>query len=109
MVESIGEIAPTALYTLKEAAAYLRISDATARRWVKHGLLRGRKVGRDYRIVGSDLATSVHWADVHDVTSPRPLDADDLSKITALGESELTDVAEKHDDYLFEIYRYEAR
>ena len=40
MTENLGPIDPDAFYTLKEVRNYLRISDATARRWVKEGRLR---------------------------------------------------------------------
>ena len=43
------------VYTLQEACRFLRISEATARRWIKQGRLRGRKIGRDYRFLGRDL------------------------------------------------------
>ena len=49
------EIRPNAVYTLAEVCQILRISDATARRWLKAGKLRAARVGRAYRVLGSQL------------------------------------------------------
>jgi excisionase family DNA binding protein len=55
MVGSNIEIRPNAVYTLSEVCQILRISDATARRWLKAGKLRAARVGRAYRVLGSQL------------------------------------------------------
>ena len=49
------EIRPHAVYTLPEACRLLQVSDATLRRWIKDGRLNVGKVGRTYRILGSQL------------------------------------------------------
>ncbi|HZT09340.1 MAG TPA: helix-turn-helix domain-containing protein [Chloroflexota bacterium] len=55
LVGSNIEIRPNAVYTLAEVCQILRISDATARRWLKAGKLRAARVGRAYRVLGSQL------------------------------------------------------
>jgi len=55
MAGSDIEIRPNAVYTLAEVCQILRISDATARRWLKAGKLKGARVGRAYRVLGSHL------------------------------------------------------
>jgi len=53
--DSTIEIRPNAVYTLAEVCQLLRISDATARRQLKSGMLRSARVGRAYRVLGSQL------------------------------------------------------
>ncbi|MEA2641651.1 MAG: Helix-turn-helix domain [Chloroflexota bacterium] len=53
------EIRPNAVYTLSEVCQILRISDATARRQLKTGRLKGAQVGRAYRILGSQLLSAL--------------------------------------------------
>ncbi len=48
-------ILPTAVYTLRDLCVLLRISDSTARRWIRERILPPRRIGRDYRFLGSDL------------------------------------------------------
>jgi excisionase family DNA binding protein len=55
MRDSSIEIRPNAVYTLAEVCQLLRISDATARRQLKSGMLRAARVGRAYRVLGSQL------------------------------------------------------
>ena len=55
MAGSDLEIRPNAVYTLADVCQILRISDATARRWLKTGKLRSARVGRAYRVLGSHL------------------------------------------------------
>ncbi|MEA2640327.1 MAG: Helix-turn-helix domain [Chloroflexota bacterium] len=55
MVGSDLEIRPNAVYTLAEVCRILKISDATMRRWLKSGKIRGARVGRAYRVLGSQL------------------------------------------------------
>jgi excisionase family DNA binding protein len=43
------------LLTVKEAAAYLRVSTWTIRRWIKDHLLDYVRIGREYRIVPDSL------------------------------------------------------
>jgi excisionase family DNA binding protein len=49
------EINPNTYYTPTEAAAKLRISRASIRRMLESGQTQGIKVGRQWRILGSDL------------------------------------------------------
>lgn len=53
------EIRENAVYTLKETRILLKIGDSTVRRWIKEGLLPGRRIGRDYRFLGSDLLSAL--------------------------------------------------
>lgn len=43
------------IYTVLEAREYLKISDATIRRYIKSGKLKSQKLGREYRITESAL------------------------------------------------------
>jgi excisionase family DNA binding protein len=49
------EISPNTYYTKDEAAAMLRVSRHTIERLLKTGLANGVRVGRQWRILGSDL------------------------------------------------------
>ena len=60
MVGSNIEIRPNAVYTLAEVCQILRISDATERRWLKAGKLRAPRVGRAYRVLGSQLLDALN-------------------------------------------------
>ena len=99
-------IDPNALYTLREARQLLRISDATARRWVKDGRLRARKIGRDYRVRGRDL-----------VGEPEPFDWGKVKLLTpesrffeleGTGDDDATDVSTNKHKYLADIYYEES-
>jgi excisionase family DNA binding protein len=96
-------IEPEAFYTLKEVRNYLRISDATARRWVKQGRLRAHKFGRDYRVRGEDvLEGSRDEGDWGKVKFLGPNSK--LLKLMGAFRSGETDIAEEHDRYLADIY-----
>ena len=43
------------IYTVAEARDYLRISDATIRRYIKDGRLEAQRVNRQYRITESSI------------------------------------------------------
>ena len=58
--DSTIEIRPNAVYTLAEVCQLLRISDATARRQLKSGMLRSARVGRAYRVLGSQLLEALN-------------------------------------------------
>jgi excisionase family DNA binding protein len=49
------EIKPFAVYTSNETQSLLKISSSTFKRLVKKGLLKGNKVGGQYRILGKEL------------------------------------------------------
>ena len=96
-------IDPNALYTLREARQLLRISDATARRWVKEGRLRARKIGRDYRVRGQAmLETTNELGGPQEAKILRP--GSKLLQLMGIGDSGLTDISENKHKYLAEIY-----
>jgi len=49
------EIKPNEVYTTKETKDFLKISSSTIKRWLKQGIINGYKVGRTYRIWGSEI------------------------------------------------------
>ena len=48
---------PEALYTVTEAAAYLKVRPKTVREWLKLGKLPGVKISTTWRIREEDLET----------------------------------------------------
>ena len=75
------EILPGAVYTLQDTCHLLKISDATARRWIKRGVLTGRKLGRAYRFLGRDLLAALQHPDAPGWALPE--EAESLSRIRA--------------------------
>jgi excisionase family DNA binding protein len=57
--ESKLEIRPNAVYTLAEVCQILGVSDATMRRWIKTGKIHAPRVGRAYRLLGSQLLAAL--------------------------------------------------
>jgi excisionase family DNA binding protein len=104
MARAATGIVPTEYYTLKDVCALLKISEATARRWVRQGVLRGVKVGRDYRFLGHDLIRRLDEARVSsDETPLRPFGPDHpLLALAGVGESGHSDISDEHDRYLAE-------
>ena len=49
------EISPNIYYTPDEVAAMLRVSCQSVRELLESGVTRGVKIGRNWRILGSDL------------------------------------------------------
>ena len=49
------EIKENEVYTTSEMQQILKISQSTAMRMLKSGLIRGAKVGKQYRIMGKEL------------------------------------------------------
>jgi excisionase family DNA binding protein len=95
-------LSPDRLYTLAEAADYLRVSPATVRRWIKQRRLRASKIGRDYRIEGRQLEETLE-ADAAFERNLRPFTADSpLLKLSGVLKSGHTDIAREHDRYLAE-------
>lgn len=43
------------IYTPKETQAYLKVSQSTMARMLKSGLIRGAKIGKQYRILGKEI------------------------------------------------------
>lgn len=106
MIEAT-EILPNAVYTLEEACHLLKIGEATARRWIKAGRLRGRRIGRGYRFLGSDLIFSLA-AQESPSFAPKPLRPDSpFLKLAGRWASGKTDISEKHDEYFAEAIRSE--
>ena len=58
--DSDREIRPNTVYTLAEVCQILRISDATMRRWLKSGRIRSARVGRAYRVLGSQILEALN-------------------------------------------------
>jgi excisionase family DNA binding protein len=50
-------VEPSEIYTLEEAAEYLKVTYGTVLRWAKQGTLPAFKVGRFWRVYGRDLLT----------------------------------------------------
>jgi excisionase family DNA binding protein len=72
MAEPDGDIRPNAVYTIRDVCRILKVSDATMRRWVKDGKIRGSRVGRAYRFLGSQLLTALDIPDVRqEIPAPR--------------------------------------
>ena len=108
-------IEPTALssegvYTLQEACRFLRISESTARRWIKEGRLRGRKIGRGYRFLGRELLRCLETGLTPELELElRPsYPGHPLLALAGIGDSGRSDIAEEHDRYLAELARGEA-
>ena len=80
------EINEREVYTTEEAQRYLKVSQSTVMRMIKHGLIQCAKVGSQYRIMGKELLRVVspaledqvgklynkgrRW--VHDDDQPKP-------------------------------------
>ena len=43
------------IYTLEEVRTFLKVSDATIRRYIRDGKLKYQKLGREYRITESAI------------------------------------------------------
>lgn len=103
-IERISDLSPNEVYTLEEACRFLKVSAPTARRWIKAGRLRARKIGRDYRLFGSDLlnalATPDRLSKLKLLTPDHP-----LLELVGVGDSGRSDIAEEHDRYLAEFLR----
>lgn len=63
------EIRPNVYYTVEETAAMLRVSRRSVQRLLESGIARGVKIGRRWRVLGSDILqlpsadelTDVQW------------------------------------------------
>lgn len=49
------EIKPSGVYTTAETMALLKVSQSTIKRLLKRGLIRGNKIGGQYRILGKEI------------------------------------------------------
>lgn len=107
-IERIADILPGELYTLQEACRVLRVSEPTVRRWIKGGRLRARKIGRDYRILGSDLLDSLAAAP-SPVAEPKLFGPEHpLLALAGIGDSGRSDISTEHDRYLAEFTQPKA-
>jgi excisionase family DNA binding protein len=53
------EIKANQVYTTKETREYLKISDSTIKRLLKGGIIKAYKVGKQYRILGSEILSLI--------------------------------------------------
>lgn len=51
----MAKIENNAVYTTKEAQDFLRVSKSTMKRYIKNGIIRAKKVGGRYKILGKEL------------------------------------------------------
>lgn len=102
-----GTLTADGIYTLQEACTFLRISDATARRWIKDGRLPARKIGRDYRVLGRDLLRCLNTSPTpeHEIELRPSYPDHPLLELAGIGDSGRSDIAEEHDRYLNELHR----
>jgi len=49
------EINPKEVYTTEEAQKFLKVSNSTIKRFLKNGIIKAYKVGKQYRIWGSEI------------------------------------------------------
>ena len=49
------KIHPDGVYTTKEAQDFLKVSKSTIKRYLKHGIIKAKKVGGRYKILGKEL------------------------------------------------------
>lgn len=49
------EIKPNSVYTTIETQQILKVSNSTIKRFLKNGLIRANKVGKQYRILGHEI------------------------------------------------------
>jgi len=49
------QINPHEVYTTKETREFLKISDSTIKRLLKNGIIKAYKIGKQYRILGSEI------------------------------------------------------
>ena len=50
-----NEIKPYSVYTTDEAQQLLKVSRSTMKRFLKKGLIKANKLGRQYRILGKEI------------------------------------------------------
>jgi len=51
----MAEINPKEVYTTEEAQKFLKVSNSTIKRLLKNGIIKAYKVGKQYRIWGSEI------------------------------------------------------
>lgn len=73
---------PHSVYTTDEAQQLLKVSKSTLKRFLKRGLIRANKLGRQYRILGKEMLRLVSpQAEVRAVDSYLKLKQKVVSKI----------------------------
>ncbi len=55
MALSPNEIDRHKLYTVEETARFLEVSDQTVRKYLRNGLLSGKKIGRRWHVKGQSI------------------------------------------------------
>lgn len=76
------EIKPYSVYTTDEAQQLLKVSKSTMKRFLKNGLIKANKLGRQYRILGKEMLRLVSpQAEVKAVTSYLKLKQKVVNKI----------------------------
>jgi len=107
-IQRISDLSPSEVYTLEEACRFLKVSASTARRWIKAGRLRARKIGRAYRFLGSDLLDSLEAAP-SPVAEPKLFGLEHpLLALAGIGDSGRSDISSEHDRYLAEFTQPKA-
>ena len=56
------------VFTVNEAADYLRVTPYTVRKWLREGLIPGRKIGRVYRLYEAELEEMLRGVGEHHQT-----------------------------------------
>lgn len=51
----MSEVKPNEVYNTKEAQEFLRVSKSTMKRYIKRGIIKTKKVGGRYKILGKEL------------------------------------------------------
>ena len=51
----MSEIKPNQVYTTAETQDLLKVSPSTMKRFLKKGLIRANKIGKQYRILGHEI------------------------------------------------------
>ncbi len=67
------EIQPNVYYSLDEVAALLRVSRRSVAQLLERGIARGIKIGRHWRVLGSDLLQLPQQDEVTDTQLTRAL------------------------------------
>ena len=51
------------MLTVEDVAALLKVAPYTVRRWLREGKLAGRRLGKSWRVLQSELEEFVHGTD----------------------------------------------
>ena len=61
MIEDVPAINPNRVYRLSEVAVLVGVHESTLRRWIKEKHLKFSKLGREYRVLGSQIINTLNW------------------------------------------------